>query len=269
MGRDRPRRHLGILRRCWFASSGQLQRDTLSSAAAYRTLQATKYPAPRRHRTQLSPGPPSLPVLSCTRPMHEQIGRMPMSSSGPIRSCMETVHGRDRGNGADSAAWVASIPELAHGHHTRPPGEPPRRPLQPPAVQVMTGPLFLVTVSRLTAVLDCTALPGPVRRETGTAAVLDTSLTYSEDSNQPLWDTGRSTWVPCFEGSHQEQLAATMVGLLFFLPSATMASAYFEVLTPPGLHGQPHSPCSCSAGPADARRPGRGVARSMCPSACL
>lgn len=94
----------------------------------------------------------------------------------------------------------------------------------------MTGPLFLVTVSRLTAVLDCTTLPGPARADTGALAVLDASLTYSEGSKQPLWDEGRAAWVPCFEGSHQEQLAATMVGLLFFLPSATMASAYFEVL---------------------------------------
>lgn len=96
----------------------------------------------------------------------------------------------------------------------------------------MTGPLFLVTVSRLTAVLDCTTVPESARSATGASAVLDASLTYSDGSKQPMWGEGRADWVPCFEGSHQEQLAATMVGLLFFLPSATMASAYFEVPPP-------------------------------------
>lgn len=121
-----------------------------------------------------------------------------------------------------------------------------------PSVQVMTGPLFLVTVSRLTAVLDCTVVPEPVRAETGIVAVLDESLTYSDGSTEPLWDEGRGAWVPCFEGRHQVQLAATMIGLLFFLPSATMASAYFEVPFPSIklATGQPTSlptcaPCPC------------------------
>eukprot|EP00892_Ulva_mutabilis_P009323 jgi/Ulvmu1/6763/UM030_0099.1 len=125
-----------------------------------------------------------------------------------------------------------SIPAAAQGRAAAEGKRPLHAPLRVVIAQnlhqIMTGPLFLVTVSRLTAVLDCTAVPEPARSETGTPAVLDTSLTYHSDSDQPAWGEGRGLWVPCFEGSHREQLAATMLGLLFFLPSATMASAYFE-----------------------------------------
>jgi hypothetical protein len=93
----------------------------------------------------------------------------------------------------------------------------------------MTGPLFLVTVSRLASVMDCTALPEDLQARTGLVSVLDSSLEYTAGLQTPDWDSDSDQWVPCFIGVHKQQLAATMAGLLFFVPSATMAAAYFEV----------------------------------------
>lgn len=95
-------------------------------------------------------------------------------------------------------------------------------------MQLMTGPLFLSTVSRLTAVLDCSAVPTEQAQATGIISVLDNSLDYLPGSQQASWNTNQDQWVPCFSGSHLRQLTATIVGLLFFVPSATMAAAYFE-----------------------------------------
>lgn len=95
-------------------------------------------------------------------------------------------------------------------------------------MQMMTGPLFLVTVSRLAAVLDCSAVPVAQQETTGIASVLDSSLEYLAGSQSASWDSNQDQWVPCFTGSHRKQLTATIAGLLFFVPSATMAAAYFE-----------------------------------------
>lgn len=92
----------------------------------------------------------------------------------------------------------------------------------------MTGPLFLVTVSRLTAVLDCTAVPPAHQQPSGIASVLDTSLEYLPGSPDPSWRAGQAQWLECFTGPHRSQLTAALAALLLFVPSATMAAAYFE-----------------------------------------
>lgn len=93
---------------------------------------------------------------------------------------------------------------------------------------MMTGPLFLSTVSRLVAVLDCTAVPYEHQQATHMTSVLDSSLEYVAGSQNAAWDVNQDQWVACFTGPHRRQLVATIAGLLFFVPSATMAAAYFE-----------------------------------------
>ena len=97
----------------------------------------------------------------------------------------------------------------------------------------MTGPMFLVTISKLTSSLDCTTVPEGACAALGLDppyAVLSMSIAYNSTDGTPIFDMpSSSNWIPCFEGSHRAETVAAVLGLLFFFPSATIAASYFVV----------------------------------------